>query len=156
MQLKAGMPKSFPNIFTVKKVYPFYDYDYPMASTAEAVASRRSGGGGGARCCNVVVDPLSVLTLIGFLAAATYFLNILITMNIGGKRRKRRRSGGGGGGGVSSSGGGNRAAYSEFVSHLLDQGKHVNCFCHCVSINCCIRSTCTYNSTIIPIVLLLY
>ena len=35
-------------------------------------------------CCPPVVDPKTLLTLLGFLAAATYFLNIDITMNIKG------------------------------------------------------------------------
>ncbi len=40
-------------------------------------------------CCELVVDPLSLLALLGFIAFATAFFNVLITMNIGKKRRKR-------------------------------------------------------------------
>ena len=42
-------------------------------------------------CCPLVVKPLVFLALLGSLAAATAFLNVLITMNIGRKRRRRRR-----------------------------------------------------------------
>ncbi len=41
-------------------------------------------------CCPLVVDPLALTALLGFLAGATAFLNVLITMNIMGKRRRRR------------------------------------------------------------------
>lgn len=37
-----------------------------------------------------MVDPLTFSALLGFIAAATFFLNMLITMNITGRRRKRR------------------------------------------------------------------
>ena len=43
-----------------------------------------------------MVDPLTLTALLGFLAAATYFLNVLITMNAAalaaaGAKKKRRR-----------------------------------------------------------------
>ena len=49
-------------------------------------------GGHSIPCCPLVVDPFTVIGLIGFIAASTYFLNILITMNImaPGKRRRKR------------------------------------------------------------------
>ena len=43
-------------------------------------------------CCPLVVDPLTLIALIGFIAAATAFLNIQITMILTGKRRKRGAS----------------------------------------------------------------
>lgn len=46
------------------------------------------GGGGGLECCPLVVDPLTFFALIGFIGAATAFLNTVITMNI--MMRKRR------------------------------------------------------------------
>ena len=53
------------------------------------------GGGTGysadAPCCPLVADPLLVVTLLGSIAAATYFFNELIMANIS---AKRRRSGG--------------------------------------------------------------
>ncbi len=51
-----------------------------------------SGGGGGVECCPLVVDPLTMVTLLAFIAGATLFLNIQITMILGGKKRRRRRS----------------------------------------------------------------
>lgn len=41
------------------------------------------------KCCPLVVDPLTLAALLGFIAAATAFLRIQITMILG--RRKRRR-----------------------------------------------------------------
>jgi hypothetical protein len=39
-------------------------------------------------CCPLVVDPLCLLAILGGIAAATYLLNIVITMKLG--RRKKR------------------------------------------------------------------
>ena len=50
-----------------------------------------SGGGGHEECCPLVVDPLTLLALIAGIAGATFFLNMLITMNI--MRRRRREVG---------------------------------------------------------------
>lgn len=49
------------------------------------------GGGysGGSDCCPLVIDPLLLSTLLAFLAAATYLLQTLITMNIMMARRRR-------------------------------------------------------------------
>ena len=43
-------------------------------------------------CCPLVIKPLVLLALLGTLAAATAFLNVLITMNIGRRKRRRRSS----------------------------------------------------------------
>ncbi len=46
-------------------------------------------------CCELVVDPLALTALLGFLAAGTAFLNTVITMTImmmDGRRRRRRQS----------------------------------------------------------------
>jgi len=52
-----------------------------------------SGGGYGGKkkieCCELVVDPLAFLSLLGGIFGGTAFLNVAITMNI---RRRRRRS----------------------------------------------------------------
>jgi len=43
-------------------------------------------------CCPLVVDPLSLFSILGLLFGGTAFLNIAITMNITMRRRKRRSS----------------------------------------------------------------
>ena len=43
-----------------------------------------------AECCPLVVDPLIVLALIGFIALATYLLQTVIDMSMLGKRRRKR------------------------------------------------------------------
>ena len=48
-----------------------------------------ASSGSGSDCCPPVVDPLLVMALLGFIAAATYFLQSLITMNLMGRRKKR-------------------------------------------------------------------
>ena len=48
-------------------------------------------GHGVVECCPLVVKPLVLVALLGTLAAAVAFLNVLITMNIGRRRRRRRR-----------------------------------------------------------------
>ena len=53
-----------------------------------------SGGYGGGKkleCCELVVDPLTFFSLLGFIAFATAFLNVLVTMNIMMRRRRRKR-----------------------------------------------------------------
>ena len=80
--------------------------------------SEHSGGGGekGADCCELVVDPLTFVSILSAILAGTAFLNVLITMNIGRKRRRRRRrdlddlSAGGGGD-------------SSFLFDVLNQGR---------------------------------
>ena len=47
--------------------------------------------GGYGDCCPLVVDPLTLAALLGFIAAATAFLNTVITMNIMGRRKRRMR-----------------------------------------------------------------
>ena len=56
-----------------------------------------SHGYGHDDCCPLVVDPLTLVALLGAVAAATAFFNVLITMNVtagdgGGRMRKRKRS----------------------------------------------------------------
>jgi len=59
------------------------------------IAEDRSGYGHGhygkIECCDLVVDPLTFLALLGGIAGGTAFLNVAITMNIN-KRRRRRRN----------------------------------------------------------------
>ena len=86
----------------------FSDNDYTLktfsgghfgSSGYKDLASRESGYGGdhygsysgGGDCCPLVVDPLTYAALLGFIALATYFLNILIAMSMLMMRRKRRR-----------------------------------------------------------------
>ena len=46
--------------------------------------------GGGSMCCPLVVDPLTFISLLGFIGLAAYFLNDLIAMsNLMAKRKKR-------------------------------------------------------------------
>lgn len=52
-----------------------------------------SGGfssGYGHQCCPLVVDPLTLTAILGGIAAATAFFNVLITMTLGRKKRKKR------------------------------------------------------------------
>jgi len=89
-----------------KKKRPSFDYDddvydgyYPSTALAKRtgqveqddVSGALSGYGHKVECCPLVVKPLVVLSLLGLLAFATFFLNILITMNITMRRRRRRR-----------------------------------------------------------------
>ncbi len=56
--------------------------------------SVHSGGGYGSsdpECCPLVVDPLTLAALLGFIAAATALLQPLITMSL--RRRKKRSDG---------------------------------------------------------------
>ena len=69
------------------------------SNEASAVGSYSSGYGGGhkgADCCPLVVDPLTVAALLGFIGAATAALSNLIAANLaaGGGRRKKRSIGG--------------------------------------------------------------
>ena len=45
--------------------------------------------GYGSDCCPPVVDPLTFTALLGFIGAATYFLQFTITMLLAKRRRKR-------------------------------------------------------------------
>ncbi len=63
-------------------------YDGDSASLVGSPSG--SGGGKYVDCCPLVVDPLTLLSLIAGIAAATAFLNVAITMNIVGKKRKKR------------------------------------------------------------------
>ena len=72
-----------------------FDYDedyhssYGFGSNGMANYGGFSGGGMDEDgCCPLVVDPLTLAALLAGVAGATYFLNILITMNI--MMRKRR------------------------------------------------------------------
>ena len=49
-----------------------------------------SSGYGHDDCCPLVVDPLTLTAILGAIAAATAFFNVLITMNI--TRRKKRET----------------------------------------------------------------
>ena len=48
-----------------------------------------SSSGYGSDCCPPVVDPLTFTALLGFIGAATYFLQFTITMLLAKRRRKR-------------------------------------------------------------------
>lgn len=52
--------------------------------------SGHGGGGYKLQCCPLVVDPLTFTALLGAIAAGTFFLNMLITMNIMMRRRRKR------------------------------------------------------------------
>ncbi len=67
----------------------FFDYDFHHHQHGEH--GGYSGGGGDELCCPLVADPLTVFTLLSFIAFATAFLNVLVTMNIMMRRRRRRK-----------------------------------------------------------------
>ena len=67
---------------------------YSSGSGSGSGHSGSGGGGGGQDCCPLVVDPLTLFTLIAFIAGATYFLNLAITMNITGRKKRKKRDGG--------------------------------------------------------------
>ncbi len=73
-----------------------YAYGGHAASAHDRSGYGHSGGGHGHKeaCCDLVVDPLLFLTLLGFIFFATYFLNTVITMDtmLPPSRRRRRRS----------------------------------------------------------------
>ena len=77
-------------------IYDDYNpYLYPIRDDVggnDKFLASRSGHGGGLDCCPLVVDPFLLITILGAIAAATFFLNVLITMNI--TRRKKRNVGG--------------------------------------------------------------
>ena len=50
------------------------------------------GGHGSYDCCPLVVDPLTWIALLAFLAAGTYFLEVAVQMSMLGRRRKRSLS----------------------------------------------------------------
>jgi len=76
--------------------------DYEVGNTG-ANAVRRGGyghssyGSSGSyghkkfECCELVVDPLAFLSILGGIAGGTAFLNVAITMNITMRRRRRKR-----------------------------------------------------------------
>ena len=89
--------------------YPYNSY-YPAVKSSSPVSDRRIFTGMAARsksgsnshgsysgygssshesCCPLVVDPLTLLSLGAFLAAAVYLLNELIAMSMLMRRRKR-------------------------------------------------------------------
>ncbi len=72
----------------------FFDYDFHHQHGEHGGYS--GGGGGEELCCPLVADPLTVFTLLSFIAFATAFLNVLVTMNIMMRRRRRRSDRGAG------------------------------------------------------------
>ena len=77
-----------------KRYVPYDYYDYAAQndrSRSEDQIDRSGYGGHKLACCPLVVDPLTLFALLGFIAAATAFLNVLITMNIMAPGRKRRK-----------------------------------------------------------------
>ena len=98
------------NYYNSYNSYP-YNYNYPAANAySSPVSDRRlitglaarsksggssgygsysSGHGGHDSCCPLVVDPLTLIALTAFMAAAVYLLNEQIAMSMLGGRRKR-------------------------------------------------------------------
>ena len=62
---------------------------YGDNSRIDSYGAYSSYGGG---CCDPVVDPLTYAALLGFLALATYFFQVLIEMSMLAKKRRKRRS----------------------------------------------------------------
>lgn len=71
------------------------DYEDPYGSLdksgqhSSGYGGHSGHGGGGTECCPLVVDPLTLTALLGFIAASTALLNTVITMNLTGRRRRR-------------------------------------------------------------------
>ncbi len=63
-----------------------HDFTLSAAAAADSYSSKKT------ECCPLVVDPLALTAVLGFIAAATAFLNVAITMNIVGRRKRRKRS----------------------------------------------------------------
>ena len=71
----------------LSKRLDYEDYsEYPVAGYGSGSAWSRSSE----PCCPLTVDPLSFLALVAGIAAATFFLNTVITMNIEARRRRKR------------------------------------------------------------------
>jgi hypothetical protein len=89
--------------------------------TADRFGSVVDGYGSysGGSCCPLVVDPLTVTALVGFIGAATFFLNTVITMStaISMIGRRRRRD----------------ASPLEHVLDLWHEGESCSCN-HCMSV----------------------
>ena len=63
-----------------------------LASRGSGYAGDHYGSySGGGDCCPLVVDPLTYAALLGFLAAAVYFFQVLIEMSMLMMAKKRRR-----------------------------------------------------------------
>ena len=62
---------------------------YPGTASGNSALSF-SGHYGHHKCCPLVVDPLCMVIILGGLAYAVYFLNVLITMTLSKRRRKKR------------------------------------------------------------------
>ena len=66
---------------------------YGHSSSGHGGYSHGYGGyshGGYDDCCPLVFDPLTYTALMSFIALATYFLWVAVTMNIMGRKRKKR------------------------------------------------------------------
>ncbi len=75
--------------------YHAYDRSGGGGSAYDRSGYGHTGGGYGhkAECCELVVDPLLFLSMLGFILFSTYFLNTVITMDtMLPSRRRRRRS----------------------------------------------------------------
>ena len=67
-----------------------YGYGHSTGGYGSTSHGGYSSGYGHDDCCPLVVDPLTLTAILGAIAAATAFFNVLITMNI--TRRKKRES----------------------------------------------------------------
>ena len=66
---------------------PSYGGSGPSYGSSGPYGSFSSGGG--MDCCPLVVDPLTLLSFVAFIGAATYLLNQVISMSNLAKRKKR-------------------------------------------------------------------
>ncbi len=124
--------------------YPAPSYgDYDDGGSPDHAKGAFSGyGHSKVICCPLVVKPLVILALLGGIAAATAFFNVLITMNIpapaagGGGNKRRRRAGAEGG--LSSS------AAGRLGDVLLAGREKVACPCQLwqIVVDCKSRQTC--------------
>ncbi len=97
----SGQPKE-SSLYSVsrKNAYVYdYDDDYVDRSGVARVVdddevlyhASEDHGSGGKHCCELVVDPLSVVALFAAILVGTAFLNTVITMVLGRRKRRRRR-----------------------------------------------------------------
>ncbi len=68
----------------------YYDTDPYKHYSNDRSSFVASSGYGHDDCCPLVVDPLTLVAILGAIAAATFFLNTAITMNIPPPRRRKR------------------------------------------------------------------
>ena len=83
------MPPSLLDMLALPSNNYHYDDEYGYGGASHG---HGSFSGGGDDCCPLVVDPLTYLALMKFLAAATYFFQQLIAMSMLMMAGRKKRS----------------------------------------------------------------